>query len=183
MGRSKAGRSRGCGIRDAALKPTHVLSIDPGLSGAFCLYEIATRKIQIWDMPCKDGRVSPEGVAMIVDLAKGMSGGNLIGVVENVSSMPRQAGAFNFGRSAGVVHGVLGALGVSMELVSPVIWKRSYGLCKLLNESQADTKSRARALASKLWAEHAHEFKRVMDSDRAESALIARFWASKNGWI
>ena len=163
------------------VKLDFVLGVDPGLSGALCLLRLSDKQIDIFDMPVTDGRVDPAKLAGIVEMCK--LRGSIVAAVENVSSMPRQAGAFNFGRSAGVVHGVLGALGVPMSLVSPVIWKRSYGLCKLLNESQADTKSRARALASKLWAEHAHEFKRVMDSDRAESALIARFWASKNGWI
>ena len=133
-------------------------------------------------MPCKDGRVSPEGVAMIVDLAKGMSGGNLVGVVENVSSMPRQAGAFNFGRSAGVVHGVLGALGVPMELVSPNVWKGAMGLRKMAGETQDANKSRARELAVKLWPSQADLFKRVKDDGRAESALLARQYVNSKGY-
>src|SRR5580693_6961600 len=101
------------------MSPQFTLGVDPGLHGAFCLYNIQTRKIQLWDMPVKDGRVYPEGVAMIVDLAKSISSGNLVAVVERVSSMPRQAGAFNFGVSAGIVHGTLGALNVPFTLVSP----------------------------------------------------------------
>ena len=102
---------------------THCLGIDPGLAGAFALLEVSTRKIlAIWDMPVDQGQVSPEGVAEIVEMAKFMVGpqGRLVGAVELVSSMPRQAGSFNFGRSAGVVHGVLGALQVPFEMIPGV---------------------------------------------------------------
>jgi crossover junction endodeoxyribonuclease RuvC len=163
--------------------PRYILSCDPGLSGAFCLYEIATRKIQIWDMLTIDGKVSPEGVAMIVDLAKSMSRGSIVAVVENVSSMPRQAGAFNFGRSAGVVHGVLGAMGVPMELISPNVWKSAVGLRKLVGESQDQNKTRARELAAKLWPANVTEFKRVKDDGRAEAALLSRHYANSKGWL
>jgi crossover junction endodeoxyribonuclease RuvC len=164
------------------MAPLFVLSCDPGLSGAFCLYEIATRKIQIWDMPTQGGKVFPEGVAMIVDLAKSISGGPIVAVVELVSSMPRQAGAFNFGRSAGVVHGVLGAMGVPMELISPNIWKGAVGLRKLVGESQSQNKTRARELATRLWPERASEFQRVKDDGRAEAALLARQYATSKGY-
>jgi hypothetical protein len=50
----------------------------------------------------------------------------------------------------------------------------------MLNETQAGTKARARELASRLWPEHAAEFKRVRDDGRAEACLIARFWITKN---
>jgi hypothetical protein len=123
---------------------THVLGIDPGLSGALCLYEISTKSIRIFDMPTVDGSVNPAGVASIVEKAKFIADQSMPGTelatiraaVENVSSMPRQAGAFNFGRSVGVVHGVLGALRIPYELVSPVVWKGAMGLHKTIGESQ-----------------------------------------------
>lgn len=155
--------------------PTHVLGIDPGLHGALALLSTSTRSIKaIWDMPLDDGQVSPEGVAEIVEMAKIASGGSLIAAVERTSSMPRQAGAFNFGRSAGVVHGVLGALSVPYELISPAVWKGSVGLRRGVNETQDQVKTRARELASKLWPGKAEEFKRIKDDGRAEACLIGR---------
>lgn len=129
-------------------------------------------------MPVTDGRVDPAKLAFLVGMCQ--LRGTIHAAVELVSSMPRQAGAFNFGVSAGAVHGVLGALGVPYSLVPPNAWKPAMGLRKLPNESQAGTKTRARELATKLWPERAADFKRVMDSDRAEAALIARFWITKN---
>jgi crossover junction endodeoxyribonuclease RuvC len=160
------------------LRPQFVLGADPGLSGALALLHAQTKAIEaIFDMPVTDGRVDPGRLAQIVDMCKVR--GSIAAAVELVSSMPRQAGAFNFGVSAGVVHGVLGALGVPMTLVSPNVWKGSMGLRKTVGESQAEVKTRARLLASKLWPEQADQFKRVKDDGRAEACLISFFHAQK----
>ena len=165
-------------------RPDFCLGIDPGLSGALALLDISTRKIHtIWDMPTKEGKVHPEGVAMVVDLAKLIASARIVAAVENVNSRPRQAHAFSFGLGVGVIHGCLGSLGVPFSLVAPQQWKSSFGLCRVGDETQASTKTRAREIACRLWPEHAADFKRVKDADRAEASLIGRFWASKNGWV
>ncbi len=165
------------------IQPTHILGVDPGLGGGLCLLRIQTKAIDaIFDMPLTpDNHVDPAALAGIVDLCK-LHSTRLHAAVELVSSMPRQAGAFNFGVSAGIVHGVLGALSVPMTLVQPAQWKSSCGLRKTVGESQSENKSRARELAMKLWPEHAAEFKRVKDADRAEAALIARAFVNLKGW-
>jgi crossover junction endodeoxyribonuclease RuvC len=166
-----------------ASRPSHILSIDPGLSGALALLNTQSKAIvALYDTPVSDGRVDPAKLAAIVRTALFLADGSLHAAVELVSSMPRQAGAFNFGVSTGVVHGVLSALGVPMTLVSPGVWKSSMGLRKLPGEDQAGTKTRARELATKLWPERTADFKRVMDSDRAEAALIARHFINSKGW-
>ena len=171
------------------MTPAFALGIDPGLSGALALLHVQSKTIDsIFDMPVTDGsgsglrcRVDPAKLTAIVDMCKVR--GSVHAAVELVSSMPRQAGAFNFGVSAGVVHGVLGALGVPMSLVSPGQWKPTMGLRRINGETQADNKTRARELASRLWPEHSGDFKRVKDDGRAEAALIGRFFAMKNGWL
>jgi len=166
---------------DDPLKSTHILGIDPGLSGAICFYEIATRRIQVFDMPVVNGRVDAAPLAQIVDQCSFQAGRRVHAAIEQVSSMPRQKGSFNFGVSAGIIQGVLGALGIPFTMVQPALWKGAVGLRKTVGETQAENKTRARELASKLWPEMAGEFKRVKDDGRAESALIARFAASKAG--
>ena len=163
-------------------KPAYVLGVDPGMKGALALLDLSTRKVcQIWDMPVIAGRVGSAELALIVGMCQ--LRGSVVAAVELVSSMPRQAGAFNFGVSAGVVHGVLGALGVPMALVPPAVWKPACGLRRGLNESQAQNKSRARELAMKLWPESADLFARVKDDGRAEACLIGRHYAQKMGWL
>jgi crossover junction endodeoxyribonuclease RuvC len=163
-------------------RPDFCLAIDPGLVGALALVRVSNKSIEsIFDMPVTDGRVDPAKLAAIVDVCKVR--GTIHAAVELVSSMPRQAGAFNFGVSAGVVHGVLGALGVPVSLVSPGVWKPACGLRRLPNESQASTKTRARELAIRLWPERAADFAKVKNDGRAEAALLARWFAVKNGWL
>ena len=50
--------------------------------------------------------------------------------VEHVSVRPGEGavGAFAFGRSRGVIEGVLGALGVPIAFITPASWKPALGL-------------------------------------------------------
>lgn len=166
------------------MTPTHVLGIDPGLSGALCLLRTSGLAIEnIFDMPVTDGHVDPAKLASIVDMCRFQAGHRIHAAIELVSSMPRQKGSFNFGVSAGILQGVLGALGVPFSMVQPAQWKGATGLHRMSGETQADVKTRARFIATKLWPEHATDFKRIKDDGRAESSLIARHYASKMGWI
>ena len=162
-------------------RPAYVLGIDPGLSGALAIFDLCTRDVEVFDMPVTDGKVDPAKLAAIVDMCK--TRGSVIAGIEQVSSMPRQKGSFNFGVSAGILQGVLGALGVPFSMVQPAQWKGACGLRRGVNETQAQNKTRARELAMKLWPEQADSFKRVRDDGRAESALISRFFCTKNGWV
>ena len=163
------------------MRPDYVLGIDPGLSGAAALLRVSDKSlIHVADMPVAKGRVDPVKLAGLVEMYK--TYGSIAAAVELVGSMPRQSGAFNFGVSAGVVHGVLGALGVPCTLVSPSQWKPAMGLRKMLNESRAQNKGRARELAVKLWPGQAELFARVKDDGRAEAALLARHAIDMKGW-
>ena len=164
-------------------KLEYVLGIDPGAHGAFALLDLNTQKIHtIWDMPTKDGTVHPEGVAMVVDLAKSIASAKLVAAIENVNARPRQAGTWAFALGVGIIHGCLASQGVLIHLVAPAQWKSAYGLRRATDETQASTKTRAREIAVRLWPESAELFARVKDADRAEAGLIGRFWASKNEW-
>lgn len=162
-------------------KPDFVLGIDPGLSGALALYALSDRHVEVFDMPVTDGRVDPAKLAAIVEMCKVR--GTIVAAVENVNARPGQAHTWAFALSVGIVHGCLGALGVPLNLIQPAQWKSAYGLRRAPNETQADTKARARLLAIELWPKYAENFKRVKDADRAESSLIARFYAAKMGWL
>ena len=88
--------------------------------------------------------------------------------VEHVSARPGEAvtGAFAFGRSRGVIEGVLGALEIRVAFITPASWKRALGL-------SGASKDAARGEAIRRWPEHAAMFARVKDDGRAEAALIA----------
>jgi len=88
-------------------------------------------------------------------------------VVEKVGSMPGQgvASTFRFGRAVGVVDGVLGALGVPTQYVSPAVWKRYFGLLK-------KPKDASRLIALEWFPNCAAELTRKKDHGRAEALLI-----------
>jgi crossover junction endodeoxyribonuclease RuvC len=75
-------------------------------------------------------------------------------------------GAIAFGRSRGVIEGVLGAAGVPVTFIAPAAWKRAVGL-------SLASKDAARSEAIRRWPTHADLFARVKDDGRAEAALIA----------
>ena len=90
-------------------------------------------------------------------------------VVEHVAAQPGEAapGAFAFGRSRGVIEGVLGAEEVPVRFVTPAWWERRVGI-----PAGADMKDRARSVAIGRWPHLAKSFARKLDHDRAEAALI-----------
>lgn len=93
--------------------------------------------------------------------------------IEHVSARPREGavGAFSFGRSRGVIEGVLGSCGVPAATISPASWKRAIGI----PPGKDGAKDTARAAAIARWPSRASLFARVKDIDRAEAALIG--WA------
>src|SRR3546814_829098 len=142
---------------------------DPGGRGAVALLDDEGRLLEVHDMPYVDGHVLAPQLAAVVSV-----GGVTHALVERAQSMPGQgvASVFRYGPGYGVILGVLGALQVSSELVSPAVWKRAAGL------SQAKGASRRRAV--ELWPAHAALFARVKDDGRAEAALVARhLWLSR----
>jgi len=94
-------------------------------------------------------------------------------VVERVGAMPGQgvASTFRFGRGAGVVDGVLGALGAPFQYVAPGVWKRHFGLLK-------KPKDASRLMALERFPNCANELKRKRDHGRAEALLIAAWGRS-----
>lgn len=92
-------------------------------------------------------------------------------VIERVASMPRQgvSSVFSLGHSAGIVHGVVAALGIPWQTVAPQTWKRQFGLGRDKQES--------RSAASRLYPEQAGRWALVKHHNRAEAVLLARY-----GW-
>src|SRR3546814_9276336 len=89
---------------------------DPGGRGAVALLDDEGRLLEVHDMPYVDGHVLAPQLAAVVSV-----GGVTHALVERAQSMPGQgvASVFRYGTGYGVILGVLGALQVSSELVSP----------------------------------------------------------------
>jgi len=92
--------------------------------------------------------------------------------MEQVHSMPNQgvSSTFAFGRSAGVIEGVLAALQVPVTYVQPAVWART------MNKGYGKDASRHRAM--ELFPDKQEWFKLVKHDGRAEAVLIA-MWGLK----
>lgn len=153
-----------------------IAGVDPGAHGALALL-VDGNLLRVDDMPKllllrgKSEKAEVDGYTL-ADLLREYRPDVL--VVEQVGGFTGQSpsAAFNFGRAAGAPEYAAKALKIRVEHVPPGTWKRAMGL--------RDAKDESRALAMRLWPGLAAQFKRKMDNDRAEAALIAEWWRRKN---
>ena len=157
---------------------THmIMACDPGLSGAIAFLDPAIpTTVETADLPVhllvRGGRKKRE-----LDIS------GLIGIltahqidhafVERVGAMPGQgvSSMFAFGKTYGVLLGVIAAHSIPLTLVAPIVWKRALAVPK--------AKDGARARASQLLPDAAHQWPRVHHHSRAEAALLALYGARK----
>lgn len=153
-----------------------LIGIDPGAGGAIAQIDGTGRIVAIEDMPTVElngrRRVNPSALASIVRRMAPDSA-----VIEHVHSMPRDGAiqAFAFGRSTGIVYGVLGALGIVPREVAPQVWKRALHV--------PAEKDGARARASALLPSAAGHWPLKKHDGRAEAALIALWGARALGLV
>jgi hypothetical protein len=143
---------------------------DPGKSGAFSFYFPASPEmIGAEDFLLVNGEID---AATLADRLRQMKPDHAI--IERVGAMPGQgvSSMFNFGKSYGVLLGVIAALQIPSSLVTPRTWKRDLKL-------GAD-KEESRALALRQWPGRAELFSLKKHHGRAEAALLA-LWGSRNG--
>lgn len=152
-----------------------VVGIDPGLSGAVAFYDTVEGTIEIADMPTvelsRNGKTKREVSAVLlsnvltrhkVDAA----------FLERVNAMAGQGvtSVFSFGRSSGIVEGILAAYDIPTTLVTPHAWQKAVG--------QRAGKDGSRERAMQLFPAQADLFQRKKDDGRSDAALIA-YYGSK----
>lgn len=156
-------------------KATCILGIDPGIYGAFALYDVVKNGVvTVQDMPLRKSGVKTRNELDLFTFASTIEslGHNIrFCVVEDVHSMPNDGpvGAFSFGKTVGATLGILAANYLPVHLAKPAVWKSIMGLN---NEKQNSI-----ALATKLFPKEAHRWARKMDDGRAEALLLAIFGA------
>src|SRR3984957_5102320 len=145
-----------------------VISIDLGAAGALALLSNEGDLQEVVDMPVlRDGPKSRPTVNAALLTAIVHRWEPRQAYIEYVSSRPGEGavGAFAFGRSRGIIEGVLGARAVPIKWFTAPAWKRALGL-------SFASKDAARSEAIRRWPTHAALFARVKDDGRAEAALI-----------
>jgi crossover junction endodeoxyribonuclease RuvC len=151
-----------------------ILGIDPGKSGALALYDPATGALEVEDVPTlqigSKRTLDHYALARTVD---NWARHNPVVYLELVGSMPGEghAGAFDFGRTSGLLCGVCAAHFLRIEWVTPGVWKRALGV--------KGDKDVSRQRASALLPRHSGLWLRKKDDGRAEAALIAYYGAGR----
>ena len=159
---------------------TRVLGIDIGVVGALALLTDAGELVDIADMPVladvPAGRRTVNGPLLAATVFRWQA---KRAFVEMVGARPGEGavGAFAFGRSRGIVEGVLAAANVPATFIAPASWKRAIGI----PPGKDGAKDRARSMAISRWPAQADRFARVKDDGRAEACLIAVAGIMKDG--
>jgi len=156
---------------------TAILGIDPGLSGAFVIYTEGDHyaAVTVFDTPTIEVRVG-KATKRQLDVHQL---GNWLGshcdrirfaVIERVGPMPAQGvtSSFNFGFSTGAIHGALAAYQIQVQLVSPQMWKKQFGLI-------GQDKDASRQAASRLAPQFAENWPLKKHDGRAEAFLLALY--------
>lgn len=148
-----------------------ILGIDPGLDGAIATLSSEGDLISVIDMPTTPdgakGRRTLNAPLLWQPIAHSRA---RIAYIELIGPRPTDGvvGAFGFGRSRGILEGILAAAGIPVVMIAPPVWKRAHDI-----PAGKEHKDVARARAIARWPAHAALFARKADVDRAEAALIA----------
>lgn len=158
------------------MEPRPIIGIDPGLDG--CAVLIDGDHIAFYDTPTlnvgKGKQVRRQHSEQeMADLLRriGADHPNAIAVLERVHSMPGQGvrSMFTMGQGFGLWLGMLAALEIPCELVTPQRWKAA------LMDGQGREKDAARLRAMQLFPSVADQLTRKKDSGRADALLMAEW--------
>lgn len=102
-----------------------LLGFDPGLHGGLAAID-ANGNAGAWVMPVRGDEIDARALGVWVWDHVLKHDSQVTAVVEKVGAMPKQglSSTFKFGKGYGTILGVLGALGVRCELVTPQAWKK-----------------------------------------------------------
>lgn len=153
-----------------------ILGVDPGLCGALALYDDEIDQLEVWDVPThaltRNGKNKTEvDVQGLVDLVDYVAIHRPRVFIENSTPMPGQGSAstFSFGKTFGLLYGVMAGRKLVLERIAPVKWKKALAVPK--------DKDGARARASVLLPAHSGHWPLKKHDGRAEAALIALYGA------
>ena len=157
---------------------TLIVSCDPGISGALCLFDTRTDTPQdIAPMPIFDKAVSKKtrkavdenAVLTAMRIYESLGARQLF--IEQVGGLPGQSApaAFTFGQGYGAVRMAALACGLAIEPVPPATWK---GALRVPKDKKA-----ARARAGELLPAFTHYWPLVKDDGKAEAAMLGLYAA------
>ncbi|MCT7992537.1 hypothetical protein [Laspinema olomoucense] len=143
------------------------IGIDPGITGAVAI--INSSKIQLIDSPIFQIKTKKKpDIAGYYQILKQYTEDSTA-IIEEVHAMPGQGGVsgFNFGTAFGIWIGILAALEIPYEFVSPQKWKRQMGV--------KGEKDESRTVALQLFPHLAPQLNLKKHHNRADALLMAEY--------
>jgi len=153
------------------------VGIDPGLNGAVAYFDVENGHLSIVDMPTmevkRNNKVKREvhaaGLAHLLAIEFEVGGV----ILERVGAMPGQGvtSVFSFGRSTGLIEGVLAAYDLPVTIITPQEWQKAAKV--------RGGKDGSRLRACELFPNYAGLFALKKHDGRADAALMAWYAATR----
>lgn len=163
------------------------VGIDPGITGAIAV--IDGHDVEFHDTPIiaagkKNVMDSAKCAALLRDIKADAARFDigLMVTIEKVGSMPGEgvSSARSFGFGCGVWEGILAALEIPHQYVTPQRWQKEMLAGEPRVKGEKRDKNVSRRIAKRLWPSQTEEaLSRVKDHGRAEAALMAE-WGRRN---
>ena len=150
-----------------------IISIDPGLTGAVAVFRNGELK-EVFDIPITaktNGKGKQVNASLLASMIAETCNLQMYkiekAVIERVHAMPGQGvtSVFGFGRTLGVIEGILATFKISVEWTTPQKWKKQQGII-------GKDKDAARTLVIEKYPNNVDLFKRKKDIGRADAVLI-----------
>ena len=151
----------------------YILGVDPGQKGALTLLD-NNGFAGTWDMPVTartTGKGKEVNPILLAEIFLHISPQETLVVIESVHAMPKQGvtSSFNFGKSVGLIDGLVAGLNLPSIKVTPQKWKKHFGLI-------GKPKDASRSLVLSRYPMCINQFKHKKDCDRADALLIALWY-------
>lgn len=149
------------------------VGIDPGLTGAIAVIN-SKGSITLHDCPTlsigKKTVYYPLGMVTLLKNCQ-QEDNQVYVAIEKVHSMPGQgvSSTFMFGEGFGLWLGILAALDIPHELITPQAWKKG------MMDGQTKDKDASRLVAVRLFPSAAEQMKLKKHHGRADALLLAEF--------
>jgi crossover junction endodeoxyribonuclease RuvC len=142
----------------------YYIGIDPGANGAV----VILREDGNYLLQLESAKASEHDIAQCIRIC---TGDNVVAIIEKVHAMPKQgvSSTFKFGRSYGVMIGILTALGIPYREVTPQTWQKAMSC--LSKGDKNVTKAAAQKLFPSVKVTHAN----------ADALLIAEY--CRRTWV
>jgi hypothetical protein len=152
-----------------------IVGIDPGAKGSLCSLDTVSKSI--WFIPTT--ALPHELYAWL----KRDDSIHMIGIEDVHAIYGTSAGSnFKFGFNVGLLHGIIGATQIGMDLVPPKVWQKETGIRFKKGMTSAMKKKTVAAKALQLYPKaQLHGPKGGLLDGRSDALMIAHYLALKYG--